>query len=211
MTWQGRRKHALDKVREYLIEKYDTSPDGKLQKLINALWFELMYGPLPVADVREEIGAFYPGWFLGCSILQEFLDEMPRTLWIDLEGDDYISETGPEQFSKCEACNGAGCDDCDQEGYFENYMEGWWEINVRDALLRELKGYEGPRDPAAAEHITKYWHLPDWKVRLPDWKLRRVEATERNMERIKKRQSQWPRPIHMRRALPGAHHGKETK
>jgi len=180
MGWQENKKRALNAVREHLIETYDTSPDGKLQKLINALWFNLMYGPYPLGDVQWEIGAFYPGWSLGCSIVQEFLDKMPKTLWVDLDSV-YISETEPEQYSKCEACNGAGCDDCNQDGFFENYMEGWWEVDVREALLREVKGYEGPRDRAAAEHILKYWHLPDWKVR-------RLQATERREAQRRKRQ-----------------------
>lgn len=177
------KSKANDAVRTFLIEEYDDSPDGKLEKLINALHFDLMFGPRSIDDVREEIGEFFPGWYTGCDILSIFLSEMPKVLWVDMSGEPVVFESQPDQYFKCDECGGKGeingdwCDACEGEGIREAYLEDTFEIDTATALLGDLKGYTGHSTEKARHIVSKYWRLPNWKVK-------RLKATERRINKL---------------------------
>lgn len=190
---------AKNAVREYLIEHHDNSPDGKLQQLINLLDYGLLYGPMPVEDVREEC-PWYPGWSAGCEVLGAFVEDMPRTLWVDLGGDTFVMESEPDASYKCDACDGTGecdslfqpedeteddrmCSECNGTGYLDNYLEETYEVDTREALLgSRLKGYEDTPDYLTHRWIAKFWPAPAWKVA-------RMMATERRRVQIAKRKT----------------------
>jgi len=114
-----------------------------VRKMIGQANFDLYHGPVgdgafgdPAEDNDE--WASYPGFTKACDAIARALEDLPDTLYLDLDSGD-ASETEPAP-ERCEACDGDGCDECHGRGCFESCGE-WYEL-PRRVLVRDIVGHE---------------------------------------------------------------------
>ena len=112
--------------------------------------FDLYYGPVadgavgdPATDDPEEWQG-YPGFVSATRAIREALDDVPSTLYVDIDAEDW-SEREPQPYT-CLECNGsavvdgAPCPHC-HEGQCEPFTEDTYRVDRRD-LVRALLGSE---------------------------------------------------------------------
>jgi hypothetical protein len=142
----------------------NVTPD--VQKLINLATFDLYYGPAGLeADepARDEYGnenewAGYPGFTSACERIAEVVDDVPSTLWLDVDAEGW-TDVEPEWEHPCERCEGSGsipnsdpgtwpsleCLDCNGTGYMGEPTDYYYQVEREDLIAavvgRELAKY----------------------------------------------------------------------
>lgn len=123
----------------------------EVQKLIRQANYDLYYGP-----VMGE--SDYPGFSKACSMIRDALENLPRTLYVDLDceeafeeepdcivcavcgGDGKIKKDTPFKllsWSSCEDHTTVECDNCSGNGSFGAYELGdWYKLEAS-----EIRGY----------------------------------------------------------------------
>src|SRR5580693_5835884 len=93
---------ALDRTLAAWAKEYRETLDPSIVKLIEGAKQDLRFGPA----YGEE--SDFPGFETACLAIKSALENMPRTLYVDVDAEQW-SETEPEP-SDCDACCASGHD-----------------------------------------------------------------------------------------------------
>ena len=116
-------------MRERAVKQYLSQfIDEETETLINQVNFDLFYGPSGLDDD-------YPGYQTAMDTLSRIFDEVPTVLFIEVSSE-YVTDKEPEPCVPCLECDGDGepCEYCDGEGWTEESLEDWSQLDRRQAL-----------------------------------------------------------------------------